>query len=96
MVQLFEQSARGVRKEAMQHTDQLHAALVQRLEAGLGQKADAALVGREGHSSRQQLSELWAEAEAAREGLDQVKGTLQHTQGQVQSLQDKLTHTKVS
>lgn len=93
--QLFEQSARGVRKEAMQHADRLHQALQQQLEAGLEQKADAALVRQEGQSSRQQLSELWGEALAAREGLDQLRGSLNQTQGQVQGLQDKLAAAKV-
>lgn len=79
----------------MQHADQLNKALRHQLEAGLGKKADAAVVGREGQSSRQQLTELWAEAEAARAGLDQVKGGLQQVQGQVEGLHDKVAVTKV-
>ena len=79
----------------MQHADQLNKALRHQLEAGLGKKADAAVGGREGQSSRQQLTELWAEAEAARAGLDQVKGGLQQVQGQVEGLHDKVAVTKV-
>jgi len=85
-----------VRKEAIQHADQVNKALQQQLEAGLDKKADASVMGREGQSSRQQLTELWAEAEAAREGLDQVKGGLQQVQGQVNGLQDKVAVTKVN
>lgn len=96
LLQLFEESARQVRKEAIQHADQVNKALQQQLEAGLDKKADASVMGREGQSSRQQLTELWAEAEAAREGLDQVKGGLQQVQGQVNGLQDKVAVTKVN
>ena len=95
-LQLFEESARQVRKEAIHHADHLNKALQHQLEAGLDKKADASTVGREGQSSRQQLSELWAEAESAREGLEQVKGDVQQVQGQVVGLHDKLVVTKVS
>ena len=85
-----------MRKEAIHHADHLNKALQHQLEAGLDKKADASTVGREGQSSRQQLSELWAEAESAREGLEQVKGDVQQVQGQVVGLHDKLAVTKVS
>ena len=85
-----------MRKEAIHHADHLNKALQHQLEAELDKKADASTVGREGQSSRQQLSELWAEAESAREGLEQVKGDVQQVQGQVVGLHDKLAITKVS
>ena len=94
-MQLFEESARQVKKEAIQHADDLHRQLQQQVEAGLDKKADASMVAREGHSIRPQLTELWAEAEAAREGLDQVKGSVQQVQGQVQGLEDKAAATQV-
>lgn len=94
-MQLFEESARHVRKEAVQHADQVHKALRQQVEAGLEKKADVSVVSREGHSSRKQLTDLWAEAEAARAGLDQVKGSLEQVQGRVDGLQDKVAVTKV-
>ena len=94
-LQLFEESARGVRKEAIQHADQANKALRQQVEAGLDKKADVSVVSREGQSSRQQLTDLWAEAEAARAGMDQVKGGLEQVQGQVEGLQDKVAVTKV-
>jgi hypothetical protein len=93
--QLFEESARQVRKEAFQHADQVNKALRQQVEAGLDKKADVSVVSREGQSSRQQLTDLWAEAEAARAGLDQVKGGLEQVQGRVEGLQDKAADTKV-
>ena len=95
-MQLFEESARQVRKEALHHADHLNQKLQQQLEAGLDQKADAAAVGREGQSSRKQLTDLWAEAEAAREGLDQLKGSWQQLQGQVHALHDNVVLTKVT
>ncbi|DBA74957.1 hypothetical protein WJX77_011846 [Trebouxia sp. C0004] len=91
---LFEESARQVRKEAIQHADQVNKALRQQVEAGLDKKADVSMVSREGQSSRQQLTDLWAEAEAARAGLDQVKGGLEQVQGRVEGLQDKVAITK--
>ena len=94
-LQLFEESARQVRKEAFHHADHLNQKLQQQLEAGLDSKADATAVGREGQSSRKQLTDLWAEAEAAREGLDQLKGSWQQLQGQVQELHDKAAATQV-
>ena len=96
VLQLFEESARQVRKEAIHHADHLNQKLQQQLEAGLDKKADAAMVGREGQSSRQQLTDLWAEAEAAREGLDQLKGSLQQLQGRVHGLHDSVAVTKVN
>lgn len=95
-LQLFEESARQVRKEALHHADHLNQKLQQQVQAGLDSKADAAAVGREGQSSRKQLTDLWAEAEAAREGLDQLKGGWQQLQGQVQALHDKTAATQVS
>ena len=95
-LQLFEESARQVRKEALHHADHLNQKLQQQLEAGLEQKADAAVVGREGQSSRKQLTDLWAEAEAAREGLDQLKGSWQQLQSQVHALHDNVAITKVT
>ena len=85
-----------MRKEAIQHADQANKALRQQVEAGLDKKADVSVVSREGQSSRQQLTDLWAEAEAARAGMDQVKGGLEQVQGQVEGLQDKVAVTKVS
>ena len=85
-----------MRKEAIQHADQANKALRQQVEAGLDKKADVNVVSREQQSSRQQLTDLWAEAEAARAGLDQVKGGLEQVQGQVEGLQDKVAVTKVS
>lgn len=96
VLQLFEESARQVRKEAIHHADHLNKKLQQQLEVGLDKKADAAVVGRDGQSSRQQLTDLWAEAEAAREGLDQLKGSLQQLQGQVHGLHDNVAVTKVT
>lgn len=95
-MQLFEESARQVRKETLHHADHLNKKLQQQLEAGLDQKADAAAVGRDGQSSRKQLTDLWAEAEAAREGLDQLKGSWQQLQGQVHALHDTVAVTKVT
>lgn len=94
-VQLFEESARQVRKEALHHADHLNKQVQQQLQEGLDQKADAAALGREGQSSRKQLTELWAEAEAAREGLDQLKGSWQQVQGQVHALHDTVAITEV-
>ncbi|KAL3133626.1 hypothetical protein ABBQ32_008144 [Trebouxia sp. C0010 RCD-2024] len=94
ITKLFEESARQVRKEALHHADHLNQKLQQQLEAGLDSKADATAVGREGQSSRKQLTDLWAEAEAAREGLDQLKGSWQQLQGQVQALHDKTAATQ--
>ncbi len=84
-----------MRKEAIQHADQINKALRQQVEAGLDKKADVSVVSREGQSSRQQLTDLWAEAEAARAGLDQVKGGLEQVQGRVEGLQEKVAVTKV-
>ncbi len=49
-------------------------------------KADAAALQSQSQSSRQQLSELWAEAEGAREGLEGLKATLQTLDGSVNSM----------
>ena len=92
---MFEESARQARKEAIHHADHLSKKLQQQLEAGLEKKADAAAVGRDGQSSRQQLTDLWAEAEGAREGLEQLKGSLQQLEGRVNGLRDNVAITKV-
>lgn len=59
-------------------------------------KADAAALQSESQASRQQLSELWAEAEGCQEGLEGVKASLQASNKTVHTMQDNAVSIKVS
>ena len=59
-------------------------------------KADAAALQSESQSSRQQLSELWAEAEGCREGLEGVRASLDKLDTTMHSIKDNAATTKVT
>ena len=58
-------------------------------------KADAAVLRSETEASRQQLSELWAEAEGCREGLEGAKASLAKLDQSMHSMKDNAATTKV-